>query len=247
MSRLGWMSLVLLGCEGVIPGGPPGVVADDVADDFVEAVEPEKPLGPRAVPRLPSVAVCESAPMARGYLGLGGEPLEAGRSDAMALKDTHRPFRNQLDPNNNWWWLVSETSRSLAIEVSQLDVEVRDPGVGAAFGVVSRGWYEESEVGAFAVFVTFQFAHKACLRAFETRTPHLRAGWFEHTAFAPTRERAQAFCRKTQQSAWLRPPREDEVETCVQLALDLESEPDVKRRWAAVCASIFASTNFLAN
>lgn len=140
---------------------------------------------------------------------------------------------------------MTEIARSLGTNPTG-DAELTNAGVGAAFGVVPSGWYEESEVGAFAVYVTLQYAAKVCERAFGTTTPSLKSGWFEHTAFPPTPARAEAFCSRTMRAAWLRAPNPAELAACSELALTLE-EPDVKKRWALVCASVFASPNFLAN
>jgi hypothetical protein len=96
------------------------------------------------------------------------------------------------------------------------------------------------------VYVTFRYAAKACERAAGVTQPSLKTGWLEHMAFPPTEARATAFCTRTMRAAWLRAPTADELQPCVQLALSLE-EPDMKKRWALVCASVFASPNFLAN
>lgn len=249
MTRSGWLFAVVLmaGCEGAIVVSTP----NDVTAPPVEGTEGTSAPGgptspePRPIPALPSTATCTNAPAGRGYRGLAGEALEAGRPDVAPLVDNHRPFRNNKDPNSNNWGVITEVARSLGTNTTG-DQELTNPGVGAAFGVVPSGWYEESEVGAFAVYVTFQYAYKACGRAFGTTTPALKSGWFEHTAFPPTQQRAEAFCTRTMKAAWLRSPTAAELAPCVELALTVD-EPDVKQRWAIVCASVFASPNFLAN
>ena len=228
---------MLLGCEGTIVVGRPM----DVTGPTPESTAREAP----PIPPLPSVAVCMNASSGRGYLGLAGEPLEAGRADVAPLVDNHRSFRNNKDPNSPNWSVLTEIARSLGTNTTG-DSEPTNAGVGAAFGVVPSGWYEESEVGAFAVYVTIQYATKVCERAFATTTPSLKSGWFEHTAFPPTAVRAEAFCNRTMRAAWLRAPNASELSACSELALTLD-EPDVKKRWALVCASVFASPNFLAN
>lgn len=239
--RAALVTLLLCGCEGAILGAPPG----EVTGGGVVASGPEVPREARVIPALPSTAECASAPSGRGYRSLTGEPLEAGRADVAALVDNHRPFRSLKDPNGNNWSVITEIARSLGT-TSTNDPELTNPGVGAAFGVVPSGWYEESEVGAFAIYVTLQYGVKACERAFATTNAALRTGWYEHTAFAPTPARAEAFCARTMRAAWLRPATAAELAPCVDLAMTLE-EPDLKRRWALVCASVFTSPNFLAN
>lgn len=245
--------ILCAGCEGVIAGEVPVASFDETEPRSIDPTEldenglPYVP-GPRAVPKLPSAAVCQAAPSGRGYRGLAGESLEAGRADVAPLVDNHRTLRNVAE-NSNTWTAMMEIVRSLGLGTSQMDAELKDPGVGAAFGVTPKSWYDESEVGAFAVYVTFQYAFKVCRRAFDLSGPGtapLRVGWYEHTAFEPTVERATAFCQRTQRAAWLKEPTPAEVEACVSLARTLP-EPDVKTRWAYVCASVFASPNFLAN
>ncbi|MBM4779426.1 MAG: hypothetical protein GQE15_17095 [Archangiaceae bacterium] len=241
MTRAGLLLVVCsLGCEGtIVVGGPVDVTSPaESSDPTTSGVAP-------VIPSLPSVATCMNASSGRGYLGLAGEPLEAGRGDVAALVDNHRPFRSTKDPNSPNWSVMTEIARSLGTNTTG-DSELTNPGVGAAFGVVPAGWYEESEVGAFAVYVTLQYAAKVCERASATTTPSLKSGWFEHTAAPPTRASAEAFCSRTMRAAWLRAPTRSELAACADLALTLE-EPDVKKRWALVCASVFASPNFLAN
>lgn len=238
--------LFLVGCEGTI------VVPEAAGLDGTRATSPTPSSQPdvgvqpaRPIPALPSAAACTSAPSGRGYRGLAGEVLEEGRPDVAPLVNNHRPFRNNKDPNSNNWSVITETARALGT-TSTNDPELTNPGVGAAFGAVPSSWYQESEVGAFAVYVTFQYAFTACTRAFGTTNATLKAGWFEHTAFAPTPQRAEAFCSRTMRAAWTRAPTASELAPCVDLAMTLD-EPDVKKRWALVCASVFASPNFLAN
>lgn len=240
------LSLALLaGCEGTLhvgaPGeGTPGATATPAGWGTSGAGAAS------TIPDLPSAAVCQQAPAGRGYRGFAGEALEADREDEAAGVEAHHPYPARKEYNSSDWMVVVEISRALGTTPSG-DSEARDPGVGAAFGVVPDSWFQEGEVGAFAVYVTFRYAFKACTRAFGTTTAALRTGWFEHTAFPPDRARAEAFCERTQQAAWQRVPTADEREACVALALDLADEPDVKARWALVCASVFASPPFLAD
>ncbi|MDP1921893.1 MAG: hypothetical protein Q8L14_36965 [Myxococcales bacterium] len=239
-------ALLVLGCEGTITVvGPADVTQTGTTSETNSEPGAVVPQVSRPIPALPSAAACTSAPSGRGYRGLAGEVLEAGRPDVAPLVDNHRPFRSTKDPNSNNWSVITEIARSLGT-TSMNDPELTNPGVGAAFGAVPSSWYEESEVGAFAVYVTFQYAFTACTRAFGTTTATLKTGWYEHTAFAPTPQRAEAFCSRTMRAAWLRPATATELAPCVDLAMTLD-EPDVKRRWALVCASVFASPNFLAN
>lgn len=246
-------ALALAACESAIDGGPqtlspmPGSPDAPFTPGAASPGTPWSTPGGTAspTPALPSTAVCQQAPAGRGYRGFAGEALEADREDVAAWAETHRPYPARKEVNSSDWMVVVEIARALGT-TTQGDPEGRDPGVGAAFGVVPDSWYQEGEVGAFAVYVTFRYAMKACARAFGTTSSALRTGWFEHTAFAPDQTRAEAFCTRTMKAAWLREPSADERAACVDLALTLD-EPDVKTRWAMVCASVFASPNFLAD
>lgn len=250
MRRLGWLLLsALLSCQGTIGDGPRERTVAPAAPgpDLVTTPAPQpspSPSAPPMTPPLPSVAVCSggAGPQGRGYVGLDGELLEAGRPDAIALQDVDRPYR--IFDKYGLWTLPGDVQRAIGSD-SFTDAEHRDPGLGGSFGVPPEHWYAESEVGSFAVFTTFAYAFKACRRTIDAPPRRSLAGWYEHTAFPPTSERAAAFCERTQTEAWLRPPTIEERSACVALALDLEEEPDPKARWAYVCASILASSNFL--
>jgi hypothetical protein len=256
MKRLYAARLFLFGCLAVGAGcdgsiGGPSLTGSTSNPTMPDAVTPGIPWtaggSSTPTPSLPPAAVCQQAPAGRTYRGFGGEALEAGRPDVVAWADVHRPFPGRKADNTNGWMVVREIGSALGnLRESSSDPEATDPGVGAAFGVVPDSWFQESEVGAFAVYVAFTYAYKACTRAFATTNSRLRTGWFEHTAFPPDRPRAEAFCERTQRAAWMREPSEDEREACVELALTLD-EPDVTSRWAMVCASVFASVNFLAD
>lgn len=248
MRRLGWLLLsVLLSCQGTIGDGrrERPVAPADPGPDLVTTPAPQPtPSAPPTTPPLPSVAVCSGGggPQGRGYVGLDGELLEAGRPDAVALQDVDRPYR--IFDKYGLWTLPGDVQRAIGSD-SFTDAEHRDPGLGGSFGVPPEHWYAESEVGSFAVFTTFAYAFKACRRTIDAPPRRSVAGWYEHTAFPPTSERATAFCERTQTEAWLRPPTAEERSACVALALDLEEEPEPQARWAYVCASILASSNFL--
>lgn len=245
--------LLAVGCEGTLsPGGReprssgPDQASPDGTPSSWGASWGDTATGPApGVPDLPSAAVCQQAPAGRGYRGFAGEALEADREDQAALVEAHHPYPARKENNTSDWMVVVEIARALGT-TSTGDTEARDPGVGAAFGVVPDSWHQPGEVGAFAVYVTFRYAFKACTRAFGTTTASLRNGWFEHTAHPPDRTRAEAFCERTQRAAWLRAPTPAEREACVELALALD-EPDLVTRWGLVCASVFASPPFLAD
>lgn len=248
MSRLvASLSLLLLAaCEGTFtaPGGElplPGLPAPEAA------AVPGAPGQPApSAPPLPSAARCGDQPAGRAFIGLGGEHLEVGRKDQAAFTDFHRPYRNLQV--NGLWTVTRDLTASVgaASGIGGSFPEHRASGTGGSFGVVPTNWYDESTVGPFAVYVTFNFAFKVCLASFAAPTSANRPGWYEHVTFAPTPERATAFCTRTMQSAWSRAPAPEEVASCVDLALDLEEEPTPQRRWAYVCASIVSSTNWLA-
>ncbi len=244
--------LPCLGCQGLV-----GQLLVDPANSGVapprgdppppEDLPPSPADPPPDVPPLPSVAVCASMTSGRGYRGLAGEALEADRIDAEALVDVDRPYRVVMF-NYETWNLVPDVQKCSGGGVygsSFDDPERKSAGLAASFGVTPDHWYAESEVGAFAVFTTFEYAFSVCQRLIATPPRASTAGWYEHTAFEPTPERARAYCQRAEHAAWLREPTSDEVQTCVDLALSLTDEPDVPTRWTYVCSSILSSSNFL--
>ncbi len=236
-----------LGCEGRMVGPWPLTPASTrpVPAEPPPSEPPFVPDEAHPVPPLPAVAQCsQGASSGHGYLGLAGESLEATRVDAAAATDVDRPYR-VLWYQYERWYLTRDVQQAVGSTNNDNDPEAKDPGVGAAFGLPPNHWYAESEVGAFAVFTTFSYAFKVCRRAGDMPARANVAGWYEHVAFEPTRERATAYCQHVERSAWQREPNAAELESCVSLALSLTDEPDVGNRWAYVCASVIASTNFL--
>lgn len=224
-----WFAIACAGCEGTITGPVPTA---------------PPPRGYDA-PELPSTASCSTSTSGRGYRGMAGEPLEADRADVEALADVDRPYRVWMI-NYSTWNLVPDVQRAAGVATAGFDDDERnDPAVAASFGVAPHHWYTESEVGSFAVFTTFEYAFSVCRRVIVQPPAGSRAGWYEHTASAPTEASARAYCERTQRSAWLRAPSPVEVQHCVELALSLDDEPDLASRWSYVCASIFTSANFL--
>ncbi|MBE2251439.1 MAG: hypothetical protein IAE78_18000 [Myxococcus sp.] len=230
-------ALTLAACvEGQFVGGQPGLAGEGGV-----SIDPQSGPAP-SIPALPSAARCGDASSGRAWLGLSGEHLELGRLDRAAFVDVARPYRNLKSGND--WTVTGDITASIGGDAFTAP-ESRDPGTGGAFGVVPDRWYDESIVGPFAVYVSYAFAFKACLASFARPTFRNTAGWYEHVKFAPTPERARQFCDKTQRSAWLRAPSEEELAACTALALNLEEEPDVGKRWAYVCASVVTSMNWL--
>ncbi|MFO0723848.1 MAG: hypothetical protein U1E65_08710 [Myxococcota bacterium] len=251
MRRIAWLWLgTALSCQGTIGSGPPGAEARSAPGPSpvpsAPAPTPTMPEPAPPPPPLPSVALCSSSggPLGRGYVGLAGETLEADRADVAALVDVDRPYR--VFDKYGMWTLPVDIQRAIGSEEFSDDRELRDPGLGGSFGVPPEHWYAESEVGGFAIFTTFAYAFRACRRTIDAPPRRSQTGWYEHTASAPTEESASAYCRRAQTEAWLRPPTQPELRACVALALNLEDEPEPKARWAYVCASIIASSNFLA-
>jgi len=65
-------------------------------------------------------------------------------------------------------------------------------------------------------------------------------------ATAPTKESAEKFCTSMMRKAWSRSASPEEIAGCATLATDkLGTEPDAKRKWSYVCASVLSSSHFL--
>jgi hypothetical protein len=65
-------------------------------------------------------------------------------------------------------------------------------------------------------------------------------------ASMPTEESAATMCSALMRKAWSKTPSPEEITACTTLATTkLAAEPDARRRWAYVCASVLSSSQFL--
>jgi hypothetical protein len=106
----------------------------------------------------------------------------------------------------------------------------------AAFDVPADRWFSEPSHSGVSLNAAFDVSFEACAASAAGRGGN----------DAPTEESAKAYCGTTMRKAWSRSPSPDELAACVDLATKkLNDEPDAKRKWAYVCASILSSSSFL--
>ena len=230
--------VLLLGCEGTLRGELPASV------EGAPSVEVDAPGS--SIPELPAASTCRQASTGRSYRGLAGEVLEAGRLDADPSFDRLRPLPNPKVSNN--WSLLSAIQGSVGGD-HHAHPALRDPSVGNTFGHVPDRWYDEADVGAFALKLSFDFAFDACLYSFEhQRTYRNTTDWYGLTDALPTPDTAQRFCRKAVTHALSRTPRQAELDGCVNTVLDvlaLGEETEPRRIWAYGCAFSIATPMYL--
>jgi hypothetical protein len=154
------------------------------------------------------------------HIGFAGQNFVADRKPGEIGKDRRRmkPFTA----------LAGEFQRALGVVPAGLAAST------AAYGDVPARWYAEPTAGAVSLYTTYTLAFGSC---YDTMT----AATFSQ---APTAESAPIECAKMQRTIWQRTPSKDEITACADLALDLTTETNARRRWAHACASIMSSAGF---
>lgn len=233
----------LAGCTGEI-----SVVSVEPSAPGVSDGEPGAPVPATAptIPSLPAASTCQQVTVGRSYVGLAGETLEAGRLDAAPSFDRLRPLPNP--PQSNEYALLGRIQRDVGGD-HHAHPALRDPSVGNTFGNVPARWYDEADVGAFALSLVFNFAFDSCLYSFANQRNYKNTtDWYGLTDAVPTPDTAQRFCRKAVTNALHREPRARELEGCVGTLLDvvaLGEETDPRRIWAYGCAFAIATPMYL--
>lgn len=219
--------VVLAGCEGTISS----------------ATNPEQA---PTIPELPSTGVCNGEPLGRTYRGLAGEPLEAGRLDLSPQLDRLRPLPNPNLTGN--WSLLDSIGRAVGGDYRYVPA-LRDPSVGNTFGNVAPYWYEEADIGAFSLSLTFNFAYEHCVYAFENQRSYWNVNdYFELTDAFPTPATAARFCAHSVPQALARAGTQLELQGCVDTIMDalaLGEETEPRRVWAYGCAYAVATPMYL--
>lgn len=188
-----------------------------------ELLNGARPSGPPGEGVLPEALQCSSAPVGRSYVQFDGTLLEASRKNEGANVN-----RARLKP---YGALAGELRRVLGAAPASL------AGAGASFDDPPPRWYLEAEHSGVSLNAFFGIAFEGC-RAYTASGADFAA--------APTAESASAVCSKLMRKAWSRPPSAEEVGACAELgASGLDEEPDARRRWAYVCASVLSSSQFL--
>jgi hypothetical protein len=186
--------------------------------------------GPQGSPQsdqdgvLPAHLQCTEKPVGRSYLSFDGKSkLEDSRMNEAAIANRARfkPFQV----------MAGEYQRVLGVAPKKLE------SAATSFDAPPDRWYAEPGHSGVSLSAAFDLSFDACAQSVASKAEH---------AAAPTAESATRYCTTTMRKAWSRSPSPDEVSACVSLATEkLGEEPDARRRWAYVCASILSSSHFL--
>ncbi|MDF2693961.1 MAG: hypothetical protein K0S65_2344 [Labilithrix sp.] len=171
----------------------------------------------------PEALQCTEKPAGRSYALFDGTKLEDVRvnENAGINRARFKPYAV----------LAGEYQRVLGVVPKSL------AGAGASFDDPPARWFAESAHSSTSLNAAFAISFEACGAFVATGADY---------AAAPTDDSADGFCRTTMRKAWSRSPSPEEVGGCVELATKkLGDEPDARRRWSYVCASILSSSNFL--
>ncbi len=223
-----------LGCTGTITVGE------------VVGSQGDVPATAATIPPLPAASTCQAAAVGRSYRGLSGEVLEAGRLDIAPSFDRLRPLPN---PNvGNDWSLLGRIQVNVGGDHHSVPA-LRDPSVGNTFGNVPERWYDEADIGAFSLSLSFNFAFESCLYAFENQRNYKNTtDWFGLTDAMPTPVTARRFCGKAVNASLSREAQPAELEGCVNTLMDvlaLGEETEPMRVWAYGCAFSIATPMYL--
>lgn len=218
------LSLLLAGCAGNIVGGAPAPAPEDLA-------RPGSTPEPEPVVRLPAAVACDGEARGRRYLGFDGVPLDGDRLPLAAGQDLAR-IRDGSDLGNFF------ESRGIP------GARVTD-SVVQTFGVVPEHWYANTQASFASVYAAYAMAFHGCLE--KTLRP-VNYHPFGHADFAssPDATSAPRQCQVMARLLWKREMNADELVACVDYASEVQTlEPDVKRQWAYLCASVAGAASFL--
>jgi hypothetical protein len=158
----------------------------------------------------------------RSYTGFGGTRLEVGRDEEEVGFD-----RDRVKPFSA---LSGEYARVLGTTPALLNQ------LSATFGSNPPRWSVEPEATAVSLFSAMRVAFVGCLDATNT------AAYDDLPTEALAQEKCGAFATKF----WSRSPDSEELRGCVQVAtMNTAQEPQPRRKWAYVCASVLSSAPFL--
>jgi hypothetical protein len=173
---------------------------------------------------LPAEALqCTQKPEGRSYVLFDGTKLEEKRVNENVGINNAR-FKPYAVMAGEYQRVLGVIPKSLA-------------GAGTSFDDPPPRWYAESAHSGVSLNAIFGISFEAC-SAYVANDASF--------ATAPTDATADKFCRATMRKAWSRSPSPDEIAGCVELATKkLGEEPNTRRRWSYVCASILSSSHFL--
>ncbi|MFL5318499.1 MAG: hypothetical protein ACJ790_02510 [Myxococcaceae bacterium] len=184
------------------------------------ANKPVAPAEPDPVQKDPTSARCD---VGRSWVGLGGTELTKGRSDLDVGIN-----RGRVKPFDA---LPDEYKRVLGTTPALLT------NMGSTFGQAANRWFVEPQSSAITLYTSYRIAFQGCL------SYTANAGEY---ANAPDANTAATECTNFAEKFWSRTPEQDELDTCVQVAMvDTQTETQARRRWAYTCASVLTAAGFV--
>lgn len=171
----------------------------------------------------PAALQCTEKPDGRSYKNFDGNLLEVQR-----LNENVGVNRARLKP---YAVMAGEYQRVLGLVPAGL------AGSAGSFDEPPARWYAEAQHSGVSLNAIFSISFEGC-GAYTKTAPEY--------ATAPTATTAATVCSSLMRKAWSRSASPDEIASCVNLATTkLNDEPDARRRWTYVCASILSSSQFL--
>lgn len=227
-----WLLFVLgCACAGVILEPQPGAADAPLPTLDGAGSPPAQPAPPPAI-ELPAQVKCDGMALGRSYRGFAGEALDADRLSLAAGQDTFR-VRDGSDLFSHYDG-AGITCNSITLSDQQ------------AFGAVPEHWYEVTRSSFASIYRAYALAFDGCLHKVQNPANYHPFGNADYYV-SPTAESAARQCQVMAHLIWFGQMGPDELQACVDYALEVPTlEPDVQRQWAYVCASVAASVQFLA-
>jgi hypothetical protein len=171
----------------------------------------------------PAELACTAKPQGRSYVLFDGSKLEDSR-----VNENVGVNRARVKP---FEVLKGEYQRVLGASPPSL------AGAAGSFDAPPARWYAEARHSGVSLNAIFDLSFEGCA-AFTKTAPDYAA--------LPTPATAEAVCGALIQKAWSHAASPDELSSCASLATQkLTAEPDPRKRWTYVCASVLSASQFL--
>jgi len=171
----------------------------------------------------PEALQCTVKPDGRAYVNFDGAKLNERR-----VNENVGVNRARLKP---YAVMAGEYQRVLGLVPASL------AAAGGSFDEPPARWYAEAQHSGVSLNAIFAISFEGCQAYTKTAAEY---------AAAPTAESAAKVCTDLMRKAWSRSASPEEVASCTTLATTkLNDEPDARRKWTYVCASILSSSQFL--
>ena len=166
---------------------------------------------------------CTDKPAGRSYVAFDGQKLEGAR-----VNENVGVNRARLKP---YPVMKGEYQRVLGLVPASLDASA------GSFDDAPARWFAEAQHSGVSLNAIFDISFEGCT-AFTKTAPDYAA--------APTAATAATVCGTLIRKAWSHTASPEELASCATLATTkLSAEPDARKRWSYVCASILSSSQFL--